>query len=51
MSYGSISQEAHEALAIVHESQSVGKSNYGEGGEILKLQWTNELGDSKNSAI
>jgi len=51
MSYGSISQEAHEALAIAM-NRIGGKSNTGEGGEDPeRYQWTNELGDSKNSAI
>ena len=34
MSYGSISQEAHEALAIAMNTLH-GKSNSGEGGESL----------------
>jgi glutamate synthase (NADPH/NADH) large chain len=51
MSYGSISQEAHEALAIAMNRIS-GRSNTGEGGEDPeRFTWTNELGDSKNSAI
>jgi len=51
MSYGSISQEAHEALAIAM-NRIGGKSNTGEGGEDPeRYTWTNELGDSKNSAI
>jgi glutamate synthase (ferredoxin) len=51
MSYGSISQEAHEALAIAM-NRIGGKSNTGEGGEDpARYTWTNELGDSKNSAI
>ncbi len=51
MSYGSISQEAHEALAIAM-NRIGGKSNTGEGGEDPeRFTWTNELGDSKNSAI
>ncbi len=51
MSYGSISQEAHEALAIAMNRVG-GKSNTGEGGEDPdRYTWTNELGDSKNSAI
>ena len=51
MSYGSISQEAHEALAIAM-NRIGGKSNTGEGGEDpARYTWTNEQGDSKNSAI
>jgi glutamate synthase (ferredoxin) len=51
MSYGSISQEAHEALAIAM-NRIGGKSNTGEGGEAPeRYTWTNEQGDSKNSAI
>ena len=51
MSYGSISSEAHEALAIAMNRVG-GKSNTGEGGEdIERYTWTNEKGDSKNSAI
>jgi len=51
MSYGSISQEAHEALAIAM-NRIGGKSNTGEGGEDPeRFTWTNEQGDSKNSAI
>ncbi|MBL9140157.1 MAG: glutamate synthase large subunit [Verrucomicrobiales bacterium] len=51
MSYGSISQEAHETLAIAM-NRIGGKSNTGEGGEDpARYSWTNELGDSKNSAI
>ncbi|MCS7338960.1 MAG: FMN-binding glutamate synthase family protein, partial [Verrucomicrobiae bacterium] len=51
MSYGSISQEAHEALAIAMNRLG-GKSNTGEGGEDpARYTWTNERGDSKNSAI
>ncbi|MBX3748163.1 MAG: glutamate synthase large subunit [Verrucomicrobiae bacterium] len=51
MSYGSISQEAHETLAI-GMNRVGGKSNTGEGGEDpARYTWTNELGDSKNSAI
>src|SRR5204862_6411237 len=51
MSYGSISKEAHEALAIAM-NRIGGKSNTGEGGEDPeRYVWTNELGDSKNSAI
>ena len=51
MSYGSISQEAHETLAIAM-NRIGGKSNTGEGGEDPeRYTWTNERGDSKNSAI
>jgi len=51
MSYGSISKEAHEALAIAMNRLG-GKSNTGEGGEDPeRYAWTNEQGDSKNSAI
>jgi glutamate synthase (ferredoxin) len=51
MSYGSISQETHEALAIAMNRLG-GKSNTGEGGEDPERYiWTNERGDSKNSAI
>jgi len=45
MSYGSISQEAHECMAIAMNSLG-GKSNSGEGGEIR-----DRLGTNKNSAI
>jgi glutamate synthase domain-containing protein 2/glutamate synthase domain-containing protein 1/glutamate synthase domain-containing protein 3 len=51
MSYGSISGEAHETLAIAM-NRIGGKSNTGEGGEDPeRYHWTNERGDSKNSAI
>ncbi len=51
MSYGSISKESHEALAIAM-NRIGGKSNTGEGGEDpARYTWTNERGDSKNSAI
>ncbi len=51
MSYGSISQEAHETLAIAM-NRIGGRSNTGEGGEDpARYTWTNERGDSKNSAI
>jgi len=51
MSYGSISEEAHEALAIAMNRVG-GKSNTGEGGEDPeRFTWTNAAGDSKNSAI
>ena len=51
MSYGSISKEAHESLAIAM-NRIGGKSNTGEGGEDPeRYTWTNAQGDSKNSAI
>jgi len=51
MSYGSISQEAHETLAIAM-NRIGGRSNTGEGGEDPeRYVWTNDHGDSKNSAI
>ncbi len=51
MSYGSISKEAHESLAIAMNRLGA-KSNTGEGGEDSeRYTWTNEKGDSKNSAI
>ena len=51
MSYGSISKEAHEALAIAM-NRIGGRSNTGEGGEDPeRYYWTNAQGDSKNSAI
>jgi len=50
MSYGSISQEAHENLAVAM-NRIGGKSNSGEGGED-KARFTKEKnGDWKNSAI
>ena len=50
MSYGSISQEAHEALAIAMNRLG-GKSNTGEGGEDPERYVPLPNGDSKNSAI
>ncbi|AFM39802.1 glutamate synthase family protein [Desulfosporosinus acidiphilus SJ4] len=50
MSYGSISKEAHECLAIAMNRLS-GKSNTGEGGEDLERFTVMPNGDSKNSAI
>ena len=50
MSYGSISQEAHETLAIAM-NRIGGKSNTGEGGEDPRRYQTQPNGDSKNSAI
>jgi glutamate synthase (ferredoxin) len=50
MSYGSISSEAHENLAVAM-NRIGGKSNSGEGGEH-KIRFNKLLnGDSKNSAI
>jgi len=50
MSYGSISKEAHEALAIAMNRLG-GKSNTGEGGEDPDRYVLMPNGDSKNSAI
>ncbi len=50
MSYGSISQEAHEALAIAM-NRIGGKSNTGEGGEDPARYLPETSGDSRNSAI
>jgi glutamate synthase (ferredoxin) len=50
MSYGSISQEAHEALAVAMNRLG-GKSNTGEGGEDPARYTPEPNGDSKNSAI
>src|SRR6056300_1208329 len=50
MSYGSISQEAHENLAIAM-NRIGGKSNSGEGGENPLRFYKTEQGDWKNSAI
>jgi glutamate synthase (ferredoxin) len=50
MSYGSISQEAHEALAVAM-NRIGGKSNTGEGGEDPDRYKILPNGDSKNSAI
>ncbi len=50
MSYGSISQEAHENLAVAM-NRIGGKSNSGEGGENKKRFKKLPNGDSKNSAI
>lgn len=50
MSYGSISQEAHECLAIAM-NRIGGKSNTGEGGENPCRFPTDPLGDSRCSAI
>jgi glutamate synthase (ferredoxin) len=50
MSYGSISKEAHETLAIAM-NRIGGKSNTGEGGEDPSRYKPMPNGDSKNSAI
>ncbi len=50
MSYGSISKEAHETLAIAM-NRIGGKSNTGEGGEDPERYIPLPNGDSKNSAI
>jgi glutamate synthase domain-containing protein 2/glutamate synthase domain-containing protein 1/glutamate synthase domain-containing protein 3 len=50
MSYGSISAEAHETLAIAM-NRIGGKSNTGEGGEDPKRWTPDENGDSRRSAI
>ncbi len=50
MSYGSISREAHENLAIAM-NRIGGKSNSGEGGEDRKRFQPDVNGDSRNSAI
>jgi len=50
MSFGSISAEAHESLAIAMNRMG-GKSNTGEGGEDAKRFIAMENGDSKRSAI
>ena len=50
MSYGSISQEAHETLAIAM-NRIGGKSNTGEGGEDPERFTPDEGGDSKRSSI
>lgn len=50
MSYGSISKEAHEALAIAM-NRIGGKSNTGEGGEDPARYIPDGSGDSRNSAI
>jgi glutamate synthase (ferredoxin) len=50
MSYGSISKEAHETLAIAM-NRIGGKSNTGEGGEDPERYKPMANGDSKNSAI
>jgi glutamate synthase (NADPH/NADH) large chain len=50
MSYGSISQEAHETIAIAM-NRIGGKSNTGEGGEDPRRNVLAPNGDSKKSAI
>jgi glutamate synthase domain-containing protein 2/glutamate synthase domain-containing protein 1/glutamate synthase domain-containing protein 3 len=50
MSYGSISKEAHETLAIAMNRVG-GKSNTGEGGEDPERFLPMANGDSRNSAI
>jgi len=50
MSYGSISKEAHESLAVAM-NRIGGKSNTGEGGEDPARYIPEPNGDSKNSAI
>lgn len=50
MSYGSISKEAHETLAVAM-NRIGGKSNTGEGGEDPIRYFPESNGDSKNSAI
>lgn len=50
MSYGSISKEAHESLAVAM-NRIGGKSNTGEGGEDPARFKPEPNGDSKNSAI
>ncbi len=50
MSYGSISKEAHETLAIAM-NRIGGKSNTGEGGEDPERYVPLPNGDSRNSAI
>jgi len=50
MSYGSISKEAHETLAIAM-NRIGGKSNTGEGGEDPARYTPDANGDNRNSAI
>ena len=50
LSYGSISKEAHEGLAVAMNRLG-GKSNTGEGGEDPARYVIEPNGDSKNSAI
>jgi glutamate synthase (NADPH/NADH) large chain len=50
MSYGSISKEAHENLAVAM-NRIGGKSNSGEGGEDQERFYKSSQGDWRNSAI
>jgi glutamate synthase (NADPH/NADH) large chain len=50
MSYGAISQEAHEALAIAMNRLGA-RSNSGEGGEDPERNFPDPNGDSRRSAI
>ena len=50
MSYGSISKEAHENLAVAM-NRIGGKSNSGEGGEDEDRFYKNAQGDWRNSAL
>lgn len=50
MSYGSISKEAHENLAVAM-NRIGGKSNSGEGGENAERFYKDATGDWRNSAI
>nr|WP_106780661.1 glutamate synthase large subunit [Lysinibacillus timonensis] len=50
MSFGSISKEAHETLAIAMNRLG-GRSNSGEGGENATRYEVDENGDNRNSAI
>ncbi|HYG81398.1 MAG TPA: glutamate synthase-related protein, partial [Pyrinomonadaceae bacterium] len=50
MSYGSISKEAHETLAVAMNRVG-GRSNTGEGGEDPARYFPDENGDSRNSRI
>ncbi|RPH39107.1 MAG: glutamate synthase subunit alpha, partial [Planctomycetota bacterium] len=50
MSYGSISKEAHEGLAVAM-NRIGGKSNTGEGGEDPRRYVKDANGDDRNSAI
>ncbi|MDR0518441.1 MAG: glutamate synthase large subunit [Clostridiales Family XIII bacterium] len=50
MSYGSISQNAHECMAIAMNRLG-GKSNTGEGGELVERFTVGEDGENRSSAI
>ncbi|WP_419882240.1 glutamate synthase large subunit [Peribacillus sp. B-H-3] len=50
MSFGSLSKEAHETLAIAMNRLG-GKSNSGEGGEDSRRFYPDENGDNRRSAI